>query len=50
MSTEDNKALVRRFYGESVHTPTLLDELLAPTTSYIFQVTHPFLASSLPNS
>ena len=31
MSTEDNKALVRRFYGESVHTPTFLDELLAPT-------------------
>ena len=31
MSTENNKALVRRFYGESVHTPALLDELLAPT-------------------
>ena len=31
MSTEDNKALVRRFYGESVHNPALLDELLAPT-------------------
>ena len=31
MSTEDNKALVRGFYGESVHTPALLDELLAPT-------------------
>ena len=30
MSTEDNKALVRRFYGESVHNPALLDELLAP--------------------
>ena len=31
MSTEDNKALVRRFYGESVHNPALLDELLAST-------------------
>ena len=31
MSTEKNKALVRRFYGESVHNPALLDELLAPT-------------------
>jgi deazaflavin-dependent oxidoreductase (nitroreductase family)/steroid delta-isomerase-like uncharacterized protein len=31
MSTDDNKALVRRFYGESVHNPALLDELLAPT-------------------
>jgi steroid delta-isomerase-like uncharacterized protein len=31
MSTEDNKALVRRFYGEGVHTPALFDELLAPT-------------------
>ena len=33
MSTEDNKTLVRRFYGESVHNPALLDVLLAP--SYI---------------
>ena len=31
MSTEDNKTLVRRFYGESVHNPAILDELLAPT-------------------
>ena len=31
MSTEDNKALVRRFYGEGVHNPALFDELLAPT-------------------
>jgi predicted ester cyclase len=31
VTTEDNKALVRRFYGESVHCPALLDELLAPT-------------------
>ena len=31
MSTEDNKALVRQFYGKSVHNPALLDELLAPT-------------------
>lgn len=31
MSTADNKALVRRFYGKSVHNPALLDELLAPT-------------------
>jgi predicted ester cyclase len=31
MSTEDNKALVRRFYEESVHNPALFDELLAPT-------------------
>jgi steroid delta-isomerase-like uncharacterized protein len=31
MSTEGNKALVRQFYGKSVHTPALLDELLAPT-------------------
>lgn len=31
MSTEDNKALVRRFYGEGVHNPTLFDDLLAPT-------------------
>jgi deazaflavin-dependent oxidoreductase (nitroreductase family) len=31
MSTEDNKALVRRFYEEGVHNPALFDELLAPT-------------------
>jgi ketosteroid isomerase-like protein len=31
VSTEHNKALVRQFYGESVHNPALLDELLAPT-------------------
>jgi len=31
MSTEDNKELVRRFYGEGVHNPALFDELLAPT-------------------
>lgn len=31
MSTEDNKALVRRFYQEGVHNPDLFDELLAPT-------------------
>jgi steroid delta-isomerase-like uncharacterized protein/deazaflavin-dependent oxidoreductase (nitroreductase family) len=31
MSTEDNKTLVRRFYGEGVHNPALFDELLAPT-------------------
>jgi predicted ester cyclase len=31
MSTEDNKALVRRFYAEGVHNPALFDELLAPT-------------------
>ncbi len=31
MSIEDNKDLVRRFYGESVHHPAFLDELLAPT-------------------
>jgi steroid delta-isomerase-like uncharacterized protein len=31
MSTEDNKALVRRFYEEGVHHPALFDELLAPT-------------------
>jgi steroid delta-isomerase-like uncharacterized protein/deazaflavin-dependent oxidoreductase (nitroreductase family) len=31
LSTEDNKALVRRFYGEGVHNPALFDELLAPT-------------------
>jgi steroid delta-isomerase-like uncharacterized protein len=31
MSTEDNKALVRRFYEEGVHNPDLFDELLAPT-------------------
>ncbi|HEX4921194.1 MAG TPA: nitroreductase/quinone reductase family protein, partial [Candidatus Bathyarchaeia archaeon] len=31
MSTEDNKALVRRFYGEGVHNPALFDELLTPT-------------------
>lgn len=30
MSTEDNKALVRRFYEEGVHNPPLFDELLAP--------------------
>jgi predicted ester cyclase len=30
MSIEDNKALVRRFYGEGVHSPALFDELLAP--------------------
>ena len=30
MSTEDNKALVRRFYEEGVHNPALFDELLAP--------------------
>jgi steroid delta-isomerase-like uncharacterized protein len=30
MSIEDNKAVVRRFYGESVHNPALMDELLAP--------------------
>jgi len=31
MSTEANKALVRRFYAEGVHNPALFDELLAPT-------------------
>jgi steroid delta-isomerase-like uncharacterized protein len=31
MSTEDSKALVRRFYEEGVHNPALFDELLAPT-------------------
>jgi steroid delta-isomerase-like uncharacterized protein/deazaflavin-dependent oxidoreductase (nitroreductase family) len=31
MSTEDNKAHVRRFYQEGVHNPALFDELLAPT-------------------
>jgi steroid delta-isomerase-like uncharacterized protein/deazaflavin-dependent oxidoreductase (nitroreductase family) len=31
MSTEENKALVRRFYEEGVHNPALFDELLAPT-------------------
>ncbi len=31
MSTEDNKALVRRFYGEGVHNPAIFDELLAST-------------------
>lgn len=31
MSTADNKALVRRFYGEGVHNPAIFDELLAPT-------------------
>ena len=31
MTTENNRALVRRFYGEGVHNPTVLDELLAPT-------------------
>jgi len=31
MSTEDNKALVRRFYEEGVHNPALFDELLAST-------------------
>ncbi len=31
MTTEGNKALVRRFYGEGVHNPALFDELLAPT-------------------
>ena len=31
MSSEDNKALVRRFYEEGVHNPALFDELLAPT-------------------
>lgn len=31
MATEDNKALVRRFYEEGVHNPSLFDELLAPT-------------------
>jgi hypothetical protein len=40
MSTEDNKAIVRRFYGEGVHNPIILDELLAPT--YIL-----YLAGSL---
>ena len=30
MTTVDNKALVRRFYGEGVHNPALFDELLAP--------------------
>ena len=29
MTTENNKALVRRFYGEGVHNPALFDELLA---------------------
>jgi steroid delta-isomerase-like uncharacterized protein len=36
MSIEDNKALVRRFYGESVHNPVLLDDLLAP--SYVLHL------------
>jgi steroid delta-isomerase-like uncharacterized protein len=31
MSTEDNKEIVRRFYGEGVHNPAIFDELLAPT-------------------
>ena len=31
MSTEANKALVRRFYAEGVHNPALFDELLAST-------------------
>ena len=31
MSTEDNKALVRRFYREGVHNPALFDELPSPT-------------------
>jgi steroid delta-isomerase-like uncharacterized protein len=31
MTTEDNKALVRRFYEEGVHNPALFDELLAST-------------------
>jgi steroid delta-isomerase-like uncharacterized protein len=31
MSTEENKALVRRFYGEAVHNTALFDELLATT-------------------
>ncbi len=31
MTTEDNKALVRRFYQEGVHNPALFDELLATT-------------------
>ncbi len=31
MTTENNRALVRRFYGEGVHNPALFDELLAPT-------------------
>ena len=31
MTTENKKALVRRFYGEGVHNPALFDELLAPT-------------------
>jgi steroid delta-isomerase-like uncharacterized protein len=43
MSTEDNKAIVRRFYGEGVHNPIILDELLAPT--YIL-----YLAGGLPIS
>lgn len=31
MSTDDNKALVHRFYAEGVHSPALFDELLTPT-------------------
>ena len=31
MSTEENKALVRRFYGKGVRNPALFDELLAPS-------------------
>jgi steroid delta-isomerase-like uncharacterized protein/deazaflavin-dependent oxidoreductase (nitroreductase family) len=31
MTTEDNKALVRRFYEEGVHNPAIFDELLTPT-------------------
>jgi steroid delta-isomerase-like uncharacterized protein len=31
MSTEDNKALVRRFYADGVHNPAIFDDLLAPT-------------------
>ncbi len=42
MSTEENKALVRRFYGKGVRNPALFDELLAP--SYVltlsWQLTH----------
>ena len=30
MLTENNKAIVRRFYAEGVHNPAILDELLAP--------------------
>jgi len=36
LSTEDNKALVRRFYAEGVHNPALFDELLAP--SYVLHL------------